>query len=105
MAAERKGRRWRDRLGQAVWSVCSVLAVVLAVGALLVAVDANRDNALVEAVLKLADAVDLGIFSRDNGVMRFDGQDATTRNALVNWGLGAVFYVVTGRILERVLRS
>lgn len=82
-----------------------MLAVVLAVGALLIAIGANRDNALVRAVLHVADAVDLGVFSRDNGVMRFDGGDAATRNALVNWGLGAVFYVVMGRVLERVLRS
>ena len=105
-AAEARGRARgvRARLASLVWTVCSVLAVVLAVGALLVALDANRDNALVETVLKVADAVDLGIFSRGNGVLHFDGADAATKNALVNWGLGAVFYVVAGRVLERVLR-
>ncbi|GAA4114037.1 hypothetical protein GCM10022215_11830 [Nocardioides fonticola] len=88
-----------------MWSICSVLAVVLATGALLIALDAPRANAVVETVLKVADAVDLGVFSRVDGIVRFEGADAATRDALANWGLGAVFYVVMGRVLERVLRS
>lgn len=95
----------RTRLAQLVWIVCVLLALVLAVGALLVALDnANRDNSLVRFVLDLADTVDLGVFSRENGVLTFDGDNAETKNALVNWGLGAVVYLVVGRIVERVVR-
>ena len=82
----------------------TLLALVLAVGALLIAIDANRDNGLVSFVLDLADGVDLGVFSRENGIREFDGSNAETKNALFNWGLGAVAYLVVGRLLERVIK-
>jgi hypothetical protein len=94
----------RTRVAQLVWLVCVVCALLLAVGALLVAFDANSQNALVRLVLDGADAVDLGIFSRDNGIKEFTGPDAEVKNALLNWGLGAVAYLVVGRILDRVIR-
>ena len=94
----------RSRVGTLVWTVFVLLALVLAVGALLIAIDANRDNALVSAVLDLADGVDLGVFSRENGIREFDGSNAETKNALFNWGLGAVAYLVVGRLLERVIK-
>lgn len=94
----------RLRVAQAVWAVFVLLALVLAVGALLVAIDANPDNGLVKFVVDLADSIDLGVFSRDNGVMTFDGKNAETKNALVNWGLGAIAYLVVGRVLERIIR-
>ena len=106
--AERKsgttGRRIRTYLGQVVWVAAVVCALFLAVGALLVALDANPDNALVKLVLDIADALDLDVFSRRNGVFTFEGADAATKNALVNWGLAAVAYLVVGRVLERVIR-
>lgn len=94
----------RLRLSQIVWLAAVVCALFLAVGALLVALDANPDNALVRFVLDVADVVDLGVFSRDNGVFTFSGADAETKNALVNWGLAAVGYLVVGRLLERLIR-
>ena len=94
----------RLRLAQLVWLVCVVCALLLAIGALLVALGANQDNALVDAVLRGADAVDLGVFSRENGIKEFRGPDAEVKNALLNWGLGAVAYLVVGRILDRVIR-
>jgi hypothetical protein len=76
---------------------------VLAVGALLVALDANPDNPLVRFVLDLADAVDLDVFSRGrHGIFTFHGDPA--KSALANWGLGAVVYLVVGRLLERLVR-
>ncbi|GAB6986119.1 hypothetical protein [Nocardioides pyridinolyticus] len=97
-------RRIRTHLGQLVWIVAVGCALVLAVGALLIALDANPDNALVKLVLDVADALDLEVFSRGNGIFTFDGADAATKNALANWGLAAVAYLVVGRILERVVR-
>ena len=94
----------RARLAQLVWLVAVVCALFLAVGALLIALDANQDNALVKFVLDGADLVDLGVFSRDNGIFTFDGSDAATKSALANWGLGAVAYLIVGRILERIIR-
>lgn len=95
---------WRTRLAGLLWTVCVLLALVLAIGALLVAIEANEDNALVDLVLSTADGVDLGVFSRENGVREFTGTNAETKNALFNWGLGAVVYLVLGRLLERLVR-
>ena len=94
----------RVRLAQVIWLAAVVCALFLATGALLIALDANKDNALVSFVLDVADAVDLGVFSRDNGIFTFEGADAATKSALANWGLGAVAYLVVGRILERIIR-
>lgn len=103
--APRDRSAWRARVAALLWTVCVLLALVLAVGALLVAVEAvNEDNALVRFVLDAADAVDLGVFSRDGGVLDFSGANAETKNALFNWGLGAVVYLVVGRLLERLVR-
>ena len=94
----------RGRLAQVVWLLAVVCALFLAVGALCIALDANRDNGLVKFVLDVADAVDLGVFSRDNGIFTFKGADGDTKEALVNWGLGAIAYLVVGRIVERIIR-
>jgi len=94
----------RIRIAQLVWLLFVLCALVLAVGALLVALDANVDNPLVEFVLDGADAVDLGVFSRENGIKEFAGDNADTKNALFNWGIGAITYLVVGRIVDRVIR-
>jgi hypothetical protein len=94
----------RIRLAQLVWLVCVACASVLAAGALLVALDANRSNDLVAFVLRAADAVDLGVFERSAGIFDFDGEGGDVKNALVNWGLGAVAWLVVGRILDRIIR-
>ena len=96
--------RVRTVIAQVIWLLFVVAALFLAVGALLIALDANADNELVQFVLDGADAVDLGVFSVDNGIMKFTGENAETKNALFNWGLGAVVWLVVGRILDRVIR-
>ncbi len=96
--------RARTIIAQVIWLLCVVAALFLAIGALLVALDANVDNNLVSFVLDGADAVDLGVFSVDNGIMKFTGENAETKNALFNWGLGAVVWLVVGKILDRVIR-
>lgn len=96
--------RARTIAAQVLWTVAVIAALFLALGALLVAVKANQDNALVKFVLNVADAVDLGLFDRDNGIKQFTGHDAATKNALFNWGIGALAWLVVGRIVDRVLR-
>jgi hypothetical protein len=96
--------RVRVVLAQVIWLLFLLAALFLAVGALLIAVDANRDNDLVQFVLDGADRVDLGIFSKDNGIKEFSGDNAETKNALFNWGIGAVVWLVVGRILDRLVR-
>jgi hypothetical protein len=96
----------RLRLGQLVWLVCVLAALVLAVGALLIALkdSVNRDNDLVQWMLDAADKIDLGVFDRDNGVFGFDGKNAETKNALLNWGLAAIVWLVAGRVVDRIIR-
>src|SRR4051812_49072438 len=96
--------RVRSVLAQVVWLLFLLAALFLAVGALLIAVDANTDNNLVQFVLNGAERVDLGIFSKENGIKEFSGSNAETKNALFNWGLGAVAWLVVGRLLERLIR-
>ena len=94
----------RARLAQAVWLVAVLCALLLAVGALLIALDANKSNDLVDFVLRAADFVDLEVFSRHDGIKQFRGQGAEVKNALFNWGLGAVAWLVVGRILDRIIK-
>ncbi len=97
----------RTRVAQVVWVVCVAAAVFLAAGALCIALKANPDNALVKFILQTADKLDLGVFSRGkDGVAHFKGHthEALTKNALVNWGLAAVVWLVVGRVLERIIR-
>jgi len=97
----------RTRLAQLIWLVCVLAALVLAAGALFVALKANPDNALVKLVLDTADRLDLGVFSRGaDGVFHWTGHSdaAATKNAIVNWGLAALVWLVAGKILERIIR-
>jgi hypothetical protein len=96
-------RRLRTLLGEIVWFGCLAAASALLLGAVLVVLDANTRNALVEAVLKAADWADLGVFSRTAGVKQFTGDGAAVKNAITNWGLGAVAWLVVGRVARRIL--
>lgn len=94
----------RRLLAQLVWLVCSLAALLLALGALMVAFQANTDNDLVRFVLDAAAAVDLGVFDREEGVKQWTGENAQTKNALFNWGLGALVWLIAGRILDKLIR-
>jgi hypothetical protein len=98
----------RARLAGAIWTAAVLAAVALSLGALLVALSANRDNALVNAVLDLDQAID-GPFWK---VFDFyketksgaQGPPDDVKNHLVNWGLAAAGYLVVGRLLDRLIR-
>jgi hypothetical protein len=94
----------RTRIAQVVWLFFVVAAVFLAVGALCVALDFNPKNPLVEFFINGANFFDLGIFSRKDGVKQFGGSNADVKNALFNWGLGAIAYLIVGKILDRIIR-
>jgi hypothetical protein len=93
----------RSKIASLVWLIAVVCALFLAVGALLIALNANEGNSIVQFVLDGADLLD-GPFSRENGIFTFDGKDAETKSALVNWGLAAVVYLIIGKILDRIIR-
>lgn len=109
-SAERKASaaaavsRTRDIVGQLVWILCVLAALVLAIGAVLVAVKANRTNDLVMFIKGRANDLDLGLFDRNDGIKTFKGSSSATKNALLNWGLGAVAWLLVGRIASRIIR-
>jgi hypothetical protein len=94
----------RSRIASVVWLVAVVCALFLAIGALLIALKANQGNAIVTFVLDGADRLDLGVFSRKDGIFTFTGKSAATKNALVNWGIGAIAYLIVGKVLDRIIR-
>ncbi len=94
----------RVQLARVVGLVFLVLALGLALAALCIALDANTDNSIVKFVLDFADAVDLGVFDLANPIREFGGENGPTKEALLNYGLGAVVYLIVGRILERIIR-
>jgi hypothetical protein len=115
MRAEKKDRRTgkkvvaganavRSRIASLVWLVAVVCALFLAVGALLVALKANPDNAIVSFVLDVANKLDLGVFSRENGIFTPKNDPEGVKSALINWGIGAIAYLVVGKILDRIIR-
>jgi hypothetical protein len=88
-----------------VWSIVfGVLAAILALGALLVVLrdNVNESNSVVKLITDVADAIS-GPFSRDNGVFDFTGKNAESKNALLNWGIAAIVYLVIGRVGANVI--
>jgi hypothetical protein len=94
----------RTCVAQVVWLLFVVAAVFLAVGALCIALDFNRSNPLVEFFISGADFFDLDIFSRRDGLKSFDGSNADVKNALFNWGIAAIAYLIVGRIVVRIIQ-
>jgi hypothetical protein len=94
----------RSRIASLVWLLAVICALFLAIGALLVALKANRHNSVVSFMLGGADKLDLGVFSRKDGIFTFHGKDAAIKDALVNWGIGAIVYLVVGKFVDRVIR-
>ncbi len=94
----------RTRVAQLIWLLCVVAALFLALGALVIALDLNQSNAAVDFVLSGAERVDLGIFTLTDGIKEFSGSNAATKNALVNYGIGAVVWIVAGRVADRIIR-
>lgn len=90
----------RNGIAALVWLVAVLAAVVLAVGALLAALDANPDNSIVDFFRALAHNIDGPFWN----VVTFDGDNARTKELVVNWGLAAVAYLIVGKILDRIIR-
>lgn len=94
----------RRTVAYALWLGCGLIALLLAAGALVVALQLTREHLAVDLVLRSADAVDLGVFSREDGIAQFRGRGADVKNAVANWGLAALVWLAAGQILERVIR-
>ena len=98
----------QEQLGQEFFGcfvVFTTIAILLSLGALLVVGQPaiSSQNVLVRTVLHLDNFFD-GPFSRDHGVFAFTGDNAVKLNAVCNWGLGAVVYMIVGNVLRSLLR-
>ena len=88
----------RSRIATVVWLLAFVCALVLAVGALLVALRSDDGNAVVGFVEDGAHALALGELEI------FDGRNAAVEDRLTTWGIAAVGYLIVGKALDRVIR-
>ncbi len=96
--------RIRTTGARVVWGIFLVFGLMMAGAALLIALEANEKNNLVDFVLDFAKAIDLGVFDLDNPIRGFDGENSKIKEALLTYGLGAVSYLIIGRVLERVIQ-
>ena len=94
----------RQQAARAVRIVFTALAVILALGAILVVLrgNINEQNTIVKFITDVADAVS-GPFSLNNGIFDFSGKNAAAKNALANWGIAAIVYLVIGRVLSNLI--
>jgi hypothetical protein len=94
----------RSQASRAVRIIFGVLATILALGAVLVVLrnNVNEQNSIVEFITNVADAVS-GPFSRTDGIFDFTGKNAVAKNALLNWGIAAIVYLVIGRLLANAI--
>jgi hypothetical protein len=105
--ARRAAAAARRLLASLVWLAAVLAALSLSVGALLVALDATRNNEAVAAVLRVARAID-GPFWKLFDFTERDGNGRlvpdATKEHLVNWGLAALAYLAVGRVVDRIIR-
>jgi hypothetical protein len=94
----------RAKVARAVRIVFGVLAAILALGVVLVVLrdNINPDNVIVKAIIDIADAIS-GPFSLQDGIFDFKGKNAVAKNALLNWGIAAVVYLLIGRFLANAI--
>jgi hypothetical protein len=84
-------------LARGVDLVVAVVAAIIAVGVLLVVLEANPSNAIVEAILDAARWL-VGPFKD------FFTLDDDKLRVAVNWGMALVVYVLVGRLVASLLR-
>ena len=94
----------RGQAARAVKIIFGILAAILALGAVLVVLrhNINTGNSIVKFILDTADNIS-GPFSRNDGIFRFTGKNSLPKNALLNWGLAAIVYLVIGRVLSNLI--
>lgn len=95
----------RTLLARGLQLACTAIAIILALGALFIAVrgSINSGNSIVEFVTDVAGFFD-GPLARQDGIFAFSGEGAITKNALLNWGLAAVVWLIIGRIASMIVR-
>lgn len=76
-------------------------SVVLAVGALFIALDAAQGSSFFSGLSTVCDA----LVGPLKDVFTFSGTNADKKQALVGWGLGSMGYLLVGRFLQSLLQS
>jgi hypothetical protein len=84
-------------LARLIEIVVAVVAVIIAVGVLLVVLEANRSNGIVDLIHDTA-AWLVGPFKD------FFTLDDPKLEVAVNWGLALAVYVIVGRVIAGLLR-
>jgi hypothetical protein len=94
----------RAKAARLVRIVFGVLATILALGAVLVVLrsNINEANSIVKLITDVANAIS-GPFSLEDGIFNFTGKNAEAKNALLNWGIAAIVYLVVGRLLANAI--
>lgn len=93
-------RRWTIAAG-VVGAIGLLFSVVLATGALFIALDAGQGGAF---FAHLSDACD-ALVGPLKDVFSFSGVNAGKKQALVGWGLGSMGYLLVGRFIQSVFMS
>jgi len=98
----------RARVASIVWIVAMVCGVILALGAILAALHdyVNPGNLIVETIRGMGNVI-AGPFGDINDAGKFRGGvfdlGKASKDALANWGVAALVYLVAGRIVSRVI--
>ena len=98
----------RSRIASVVWIIAVLCAVVLALAAVLIALQDNvkAGNPIVEWLTNASNVIagpfgDVRKNAFNGGIFNLS---STPKEALANWGVAAVLYLVAGRVLDRVIR-
>jgi len=100
-------RTARKYIATAIWVLSVLAAVILAAGALVIALDFNPKNGVVDWLTSTADNLNfLGVMKKftPDGKSEAAKHSALVKTVLVNWGICAVVYLVVGKILDRIIR-
>ena len=83
--------------------VFGVLAAILALGALLVVLrdNVNEDNSVVKFDHRTSPTRSPVRSAATTASSHFTGKNAESKNALLNWGIAAIVYLLIGRVLAR----
>ncbi|MBV9831039.1 MAG: hypothetical protein JOZ82_05540 [Marmoricola sp.] len=94
----------RTQAARAIRIIFGIFAAILALGAVLIVLQSNINlgNSIVKFVLDTAETLS-GPFSRTDGIFHFTGKNADAKNALLNWGIAAIVYLVIGRVLANLI--
>ena len=98
----------RSRIASVVWIVAVLCAVVLALAAVLIALQDNvkAGNPIVEWLTNASNVIagpfgDVERNSFSGGVFNLS---STPKEALANWGVAAVLFLIVGRLADRIIR-